>query len=314
MESRLCRWGIAGAGAIASRFCHDITRFARQSKVVAIAARESARADTFAADHGVARAHGSYRALAEDGEVDAVYVAVIHPQHGAVVRLMLEHGKHVLVEKPAVLSVAEWDELTALAHARGVLLLEAMKVMCFPAWRALWAQLPERGLPHHLEAAFGSQVTGDGKLFDSALAGGANWDVGVYGLWLYAALCRRFSLPASPPVVMRKMGPSGVDLQSWYRFEGPFSARIGAAIDEDLPRHARLEGEGWGLEIVGKWWNPQQIRWDDGTEILMPVEGGLQFEADHLAELRAAGALDSPWLPQAVSRQVIGWLAAAACA
>ena len=73
--------------------------------------------------------------------------------------------------------VADWDALVALAHARGLLLLEAMKVMCFPAMRALLQRLPccRRRASW---AAFGSTQPGVGKLFDPALDGGAAWDVG----------------------------------------------------------------------------------------------------------------------------------------
>ena len=177
----LLRWGIAGAGAIARRFCRDVNQYARGGRVVAIAARDQGRADEFARELGLGLAYGSYQALAESPEVEAVYVAVIHPQHAALIRQMLLAGKHVLVEKPAVTRVADWDALVALAHERGLLLLEAMKVMCFPAMRALLQRLPLLPAPRSLRAAFGSAPPPVGKLFDPALDGGAAWDVGEIG-------------------------------------------------------------------------------------------------------------------------------------
>ena len=68
-------------------------------------------------------------------------MAVIHPEHAALIELMLLAGKHVLVEKPAVTRVADWDRLVRLAAGRGLLLMEAMKVMCFPAMRELLGRL-----------------------------------------------------------------------------------------------------------------------------------------------------------------------------
>ncbi|MGL5287529.1 MAG: Gfo/Idh/MocA family protein [Aeromonas sp.] len=313
MEHTTLRWGIAGAGAIARRFCHDVNQFATAGRVVAIAARDARRAADFASQQALPHAFGSYLALAESPEVDAVYVATIHPEHAAIARLMLEHGKHVLVEKPAVLRVADWDELVALAHRRGVLLMEAMKVMCFPAWRALWEQLPALAPVRRVRAAFGSCAEPGGKLFDPMLAGGAGWDVGVYGVWLYVALCHRLGLDCPVPRTELSRGPSGVDEQCRFYFDGALGGEIGASIVAELDKAAHLEGDGWQLEIAGKWWNPQQVRWwgETAGEIARPVEGGMQFQADHFAACVAAGLLDAPWVPQALSRQVIGILESA---
>ena len=316
------RWGIAGAGAIARRFCQDVNLHAGAGRVVAIAARDQGRANAFAREQGLALAHGSYQVLAESTEVDAVYVAVIHPEHAGLIRQMLLAGKHVLVEKPAVTRVADWDALVALAHERGLLLLEAMKVMCFPAMRALLARLPALPAPRSLRAAFGSVQERGGKLFDPGLDGGAGWDVGVYPLWLYAAFCERLGLAAGEPELRLVRAEGEVDLAAHFVFNGPLAAELGASIVEDLDKSAYLSGdvngERWELVLEGKWWNPQHVRllsagplahWPE--DIHLPVlGGGMQHEADHFADCVRQGLLDSPWLPQALSRRVLGWVEA----
>lgn len=310
------RWGIAGAGAIARRFCRDVNHHAQAGRVVAIAAREQGRADAFAQELGLPLAFGSYRALAESQQVDAVYVAVIHPEHAGLIRLMLLAGKHVLVEKPAVTRLADWDELTALAHERGLLLLEAMKVMCFPAMRELLARLPVLPRPVRLRAAFGSVQEPVGKLFDPKLAGGASWDVGVYPLWLYAALCERLGVAAGEPEVSLLRSSGEVDLTARFAFGGRLAAELGASIAQDLDKSAYLAGEAWELVIEGKWWNPQRVHWQSGErpaawaeDIELPVAGGgMQHEADHFADCVGQGLLDSPWLPHALTRRVLGWV------
>ncbi|MNJ27395.1 hypothetical protein D3C77_218980 [compost metagenome] len=231
---------------------------------------------------------------------------------------MLLAGKHVLVEKPAVTRVADWDALVALAHERGLLLLEAMKVMCFPAMRALLQRLPLLPAPRSLRAAFGSAPPPVGKLFDPALDGGAAWDVGVYPLWLYAAFCERLGLVTQVPEVALDRAPGEVDLAACFSFGGPFSAELGASIVEDLDRDAWLSGEAWTLVIEGKWWNPQHIRWQGDTppaawpaDIYLPVQGGgMQHEADHFADCLRHRLLDSPWVPHALTRRVLGWVEA----
>ena len=47
--------------------------------VVAVASRDTSRADTYAAEHGIATAHGSYEALLADPEVEAVYISLPRP-------------------------------------------------------------------------------------------------------------------------------------------------------------------------------------------------------------------------------------------
>ncbi|MGY6037136.1 Gfo/Idh/MocA family protein [Aeromonas sp. AE23HZ002T15] len=315
-EAAPLRWGIAGAGAIARRFCRDVNQHASLGRVVAIAARAQGRADEFAQELALPLAFGSYRALAQSSEVDAVYVAVIHPEHAALIKEILLAGKHVLVEKPAVTRQKDWDELVALARQRNVLLLEAMKVMCFPAMRTLLARLPGLPGPLSLRAAFGSVQAPEGKLFDPALDGGASWDVGVYPLWLYAACCRQLGLDAGEPEVRLQRAPGEVDLSARFSFDGGIRAELGASIVEDLDKAACLAGDGWTLIIEGKWWNPQGVRlqgkipfagWPE--DIDQPVDGGgMQHEADHFARCVQEGLLDSPWLPQALTRQVLGWV------
>ena len=56
-------------------------RAAEGVEVVAVASRERARAEAFAAEHGLGRAHGSYEALLADPEVDAVYVPLPNSLH-----------------------------------------------------------------------------------------------------------------------------------------------------------------------------------------------------------------------------------------
>lgn len=54
---------------------------------------------------GVQKAVGDYEELAKDSEVDIVYVSNIHPAHKDTTLLLLEHGKHVLCEKPLAVSL-----------------------------------------------------------------------------------------------------------------------------------------------------------------------------------------------------------------
>ena len=93
--------------------------------VVAVASRDGARANAYAAQHGIPRAHPSYDALLADPDVDAVYVSLPNAMHVEWTMRSLEAGKHVLVEKPFSRRVADVEAAFDVAERRGLVLSEA---------------------------------------------------------------------------------------------------------------------------------------------------------------------------------------------
>jgi xylose dehydrogenase (NAD/NADP) len=65
-----------------------------------VASRDGAKADAYAREHGIERAHGSYEALLADPDIDAVYISLPNSLHVEWSIRSLEAGKHVLCEKP----------------------------------------------------------------------------------------------------------------------------------------------------------------------------------------------------------------------
>src|SRR4051812_21092595 len=112
------RWGILSTGHIASVLTRDLALLPEEAVVVAVGSRSLDKAEQFAAEYGIPRAYGSYAELANDPEVEVIYVASTHNDHLASARLCLEAGKAVLVEKPLTVSAAETEELVDLAGAR----------------------------------------------------------------------------------------------------------------------------------------------------------------------------------------------------
>ena len=93
----------------------------------------------FAETYPEARAAESLDALLGDPEVDAVMIATPAATHGALVARALDAGKHVFVEKPICLNVAEAEELSAHAKASGRVLMVGHLLLYHPAFRALLA-------------------------------------------------------------------------------------------------------------------------------------------------------------------------------
>jgi len=148
-----------------------------------VAARDVERARAFADKFGFpdARAYGSYEQLADDEELDVIYVATINPLHAANVRLFLEKGRNVLCEKPMGMNVKETRRLIALAKLKGAFFMEGMWSRCLPAHRKLKEAIDEGQLGNILQVDvnFGRVIDAP-RLFDKALGGGATLDLGVY--------------------------------------------------------------------------------------------------------------------------------------
>src|SRR5262245_57266978 len=98
MSKTSINWGIIGCGSIAKAFSYGLKN-AKTGKLYAVASRDQAKADKFAAEHGPAKRYGSYDALLADPAVDAVYIATPHPQHAEWAIKAANAKKHVLVEK-----------------------------------------------------------------------------------------------------------------------------------------------------------------------------------------------------------------------
>lgn len=83
-----------------------------------------------------------------ESDVDVVAVLTSAESHAQLARLALEHGKHVLVEKPLAGSREEGAELAALARERDLHLMAAPFVHLAPTFRALWAEVEDGALGH----------------------------------------------------------------------------------------------------------------------------------------------------------------------
>lgn len=121
ISPRKLRLGVAGLGRA---FTLMLPTFLQESRVELVAAcdpREEAR-QQFARDFN-APVYASIEELARDSAVEAVYIASPHQYHAAQTRVVADAGKHVLVEKPMALSLAECDLMIEACRANGVHLI-----------------------------------------------------------------------------------------------------------------------------------------------------------------------------------------------
>ena len=114
-------------------------------KLTAVYSRNLEKGKQFAAKYGVEKVYNNYEEMAQDPEIDAVYVASPTYMHYAHSITMINYGKHVLCEKPVCSNREELDILTQAAKEQGVVFMEAMKNVHSPGFYAMMDNLHKIG-------------------------------------------------------------------------------------------------------------------------------------------------------------------------
>ena len=181
---------ILGAGRIAQKMATTLTLMAQDptyrayARPYAVASRNQARADEFAAQYGIPVAYGSYAQMLDDPEVDLVYIATPHSLHAEQAIACMEAGKHVLVEKAFTVNAEQAQHVIDMSRQTGRLCTEAIWTRYMPS-RAMIRRLVEDGTIGDvcaISANLSYPTTRKQRIVDPKLAGGALLDVGVYPL------------------------------------------------------------------------------------------------------------------------------------
>lgn len=174
-------WGVLGAGWLVTQATGAALHRANGARFSAIAARDIDRARAVGAD----RAHDAYAAIVEDPTIEAVYVCLNNDAHLPWIRACIAAGKHVLCEKPMVLTEAQTRQVFAEAEAAGVLLVEATWTRWHPRMRRI-VELATQGFLGAITSYLGTftfeGVPEGNYRLEAVRGGGALYDVGIYPL------------------------------------------------------------------------------------------------------------------------------------
>jgi predicted dehydrogenase len=254
-------------------------------EIAAVASRDGSKAEAYAAEHGIERAHGSYEELLRDDELDAVYISLPNGMHHEWTMKAIGAGKHVLVEKPYSRRAAEAEEAWDAADRAGVLVMEAF----------MWRHHPQAAKARELvvSGAIGRlreiRTTFSFPLFDRAnvrmvaeLDGGALMDVGCY------CISGARLLGGEPERVFGEQvtGPTGVDVDFYgvLRFPNDVVAVFDASFT--LPKRQRLEavGEEGTLVVEAPWrsdWGGRVLVNDEQVDV--PEANPYELELSNFA-------------------------------
>jgi predicted dehydrogenase len=302
------RWGIAGTGTIAASFVNDFTNL-DEGEIAAVGSRTADGAAAFAVEHGIDRSHGTYEDLAADPDLDAIYVAGIQPVHAAQTEMFLDAGKHVLVEKPMALNVAQVDAMIAAAERNDRFLMEAMWMRFNPAHVAMMRRIDEGaiGEVRRVVADFSLALPFDPehRLWDRAKGGGALLDLGIYPVNLaWWALG-----PPADVVTAGHVSDTGVDdevtlLCTW---DSGAAATLTTGLRLPGTLAGRIEGTAGSIDIPAPAHCTDRvtIHRHDGAEEITAAPAGLHHQVEEVHRCLRAGQRESLRMPLATSRAII---------
>ena len=298
------RWGILSTGAIARSFVKGLAAVP-DAEPVAVGSRSQKAADAFGVEFDIPRRYPSYDALANDPDVDVIYVATPHSLHRENSILCLRAGKPVLCEKPFTINRPEAAEVVAVARDEGLFLMEAMWTRFLPIMYQVrrWMRDGAIGKVRMVSADFGfgsRPGRTKSRLYDPALGGGALMDVGIYSLSFASMVFRR---PPSRVMSMAHIGELEVDEQAGMMlgYDAGEMAMLYTSIQCSTSHWAHIMGTKGMIRIHPPYWRGTTaalVR--DGKEQVVerPFEGnGYNCQAAAVGRYLREGKLESDEIP-----------------
>ncbi|CDO05940.1 gfo/Idh/MocA family oxidoreductase [Mycolicibacterium cosmeticum] len=221
-------------------------------RLVAVAARDRGRAESFAGKYGVERVLDSYQDVIDDAEVDMVYNPLANALHARWNLAAIAAGKPVLSEKPFARNHAEARRVADAAQATGVPVLEGFHYAFHPVTRTAFGLAADGTLGEirSVEVRMAMPAPGpDDPRWSLELAGGAVMDLGCYAVHIMRTL-GRLDVPgvAGAPSVVRahaEQRAPGVDSRCDAEFAFPGGAHglsTNSMVAEDYSFTLRITG------------------------------------------------------------------------
>lgn len=190
MKTTKIRFGVVGTNFI-SDWVIAGARQDERFELSAVYSRTQETADAFASKHAIPHTFTDLEAMASNPLIDAVYIASPNFLHARQSILFMNHGKHVLCEKPLASNAREVREMIAAASQNGVTLMEAMKPTLTPNFRAVLDNLPRIGTVRRYFSCYCQYSSRYDKYkqgiilnaFDPQMSNGAMMDIGIYTLY-----------------------------------------------------------------------------------------------------------------------------------
>lgn len=309
--SKKVRWGILGLGNIAGKFAEDLL-LVEDAVLQGIASRDALKARIFSANYNAINVYDNYKALAQDPDIDIIYIATPHVFHLEHTMLCLRAGKAVLCEKPFAMNGVEVKTMLEEADHSKLFLMEAMWTRFIPGTEKVIEIIAEGtiGSIEFIKADFGFK--GDGKLesrvYNKSLGAGSLLDIGIYPVYLSLLL-------HGTPKTIRAIGnftETGVDASCtmFFGYADGTNACLESTILADTPIESFIFGSKGSLQMHSRFHHTKEItvRTNDGnTESFKLNYTGNGYYHEILEVMRCLqhGLIESPKMSHSMSVELM---------
>ena len=308
------KWGLLGTGKIAHKFAADL-RLVQQAELTAVASRSIEKAARFGAQFHAVKQYGTYLELANDPEIDVVYIATPLVFDLDNTLMCLKAGKCVLCEKPMGMNAREVGAMLREAKSSNLFLMEALWTRFIPATEKLIEVIEKEviGKITNLQSDFGYAAGYDpeSRLFNKKLGGGALLDIGLYPVYLSLLLMGMPAIIRASAVIT----DSGVDASCAIQFgyENGAHADLVATLQENTPIEALIKGTKGSIKMHKRFHHTEKLTvtvFGKSPEILnMPYLGNGYFhEIEEVISCLQNHEIQSRKMPHAMSMNLIATL------
>lgn len=291
MQKNITTIGVVGTSDITEKFISVVKECALLS-LKAVYSRSMEKAERFAAKHGIDKCFDNLEKMAEDPELDAVYIASPNFMHHRQSLVFLQHGKHVLCEKSVAVNYREVQEMVETARRNQVVFLEAMRSSYDPGLGVIRENLKKLGKIRMIKfwnGRYSSKYSAflEGKpqnIFSPECAAGALMDMGVYCVH---PLIELFGMPDQVLASCVKLS-NGIDGAGIFLASYPeMIAEISYSKIANGRMESEIQGEK-GTMYITEIMSPRDVRIEyvDGRveQLLIPgCDNNMCYEAEFFA-------------------------------
>jgi len=306
------KWGIISTGHISSKFA-DALKILPEAELFAVASRNEENATKFAKKHQIPRAYNSYAELANDPDIDVVYIGTPHTFHLENSAMCMRKGKAVLCEKALTINAEEAREMVRIAREENVFLMEAMIPRHIPLLKKVlkWIKEGRIGEVRMVKAsrcARGIFPEGARQL-NPELGGGSLLDVGVYVISFASMI---FNKPPVEVIGLGHIGDWGSDEQgvAVLKYDQGEIADLSFALRTKAVDEAYILGTEGYIKIDDLFAVPTKASLIIDQKELETIEeniigNALNYEAEEVMRCLNNELKESPFMPLDESIQIM---------
>jgi predicted dehydrogenase len=306
------RWGIVSTGWMAQKFAEGLVALP-EAEIVAVSSRTKESADKFAIQFQIPRRYTGIEEIANDKDVDIIYIATPHPMHKNETIICLNAGKAVLCEKPFAVNSKEVKEMIACAKKNKLFLMEAMWTYFFPAIIKMQELIAEGAIGEiglvTVNFCSPRPFEPESRFFNPQLGGGALLDMGVYNIALV------YKILGKEPTQIKSIahiGKTGVDEQSTtiLGYENNAMAVLTCSLRVGAINEVVIYGTEGYIKIPSSFWHPDKIILKKGEDAekeftFKRLGNGYCYEAVEVMKCLREGKVECPTMPLKTSAAII---------